>query len=215
MQFDELMDRLDSSEAIDSFVEGLTSSNVLYMVNSNPDVQVMSVLDENHLSMFVADTFGEGDNVIHLVVENNKKDDECTHFKLMLQGYHVATAKNYHLEKFLRDIKCKSVHCRCEKAIVVGMDGAFGRLVSVPANKCLGYVPELGTLVADEVYDTLGKCIPHELIWHVMKYLSHPVAEMMRDHIKYSHEECALWFGWLFETDYSWFQQDIPATGPL
>lgn len=205
MQFDELMEVLDNTQAIDDFVEGLTSLNALFLSNESPDVRVFSVLDEKHLEIFVGDQFGDGDNVIHFIVENDKTGSECSHFKLLLQGYSSASAKNYHLDHFLQGVKCKGIHSRCQKAVIVGMDGMFGELVSVPPELCCGYIPDVGTLAAGAVFDTLGELLPVELVWHTFKYLSHPLADIARVSFEASRDECSLVLAWLFDMDNSRF----------
>lgn len=195
---------LDTKEAIDDFVEGLTSVTVLFMSNEDPDIRVLSVLDEVQLQMFVADSFGDGDSVMQLIVENNQKNrGECTHFRLFLQGYGMKKPINYKLESFMRMIKLKGVPARCDKAVVVGLDGALGGLVNVPPELAIGFVPEVGTMIATEVFDCLGKWLPANLTWEVMRYLSHPVADIIRDHVEESNIHCMFYLAWTFEWDRS------------
>lgn len=195
---------LDNTQAVDDFVEGLTSVNVLFMSNDDPDVRVFRVLDESHLNILVADSFGEGDDVVQMIVENKYKgSDECKNFRLFLQGYGTRKPINYKLESFMRMIRLKGIPARCDKAIVVGMDGPIGSLVSVPPELAIGFVPEIGTMVATEIFDCLGKWFPCELAWEVMSFLSHPVADIMRDHIKESNSHCMFYLGWTFELDRS------------
>lgn len=198
------MRSLDSDEAVDNFVEGFTSANVLYMCNEDPDIRVIRLLDETHLKMFVGDCFGDGDGVMQIIVDNgSKKKGVCTHFRLFLQGCGTKKPTNYKLEGFMRMINVKGVSVRCEKAIVIGLDGPMGTMVDVPAELAIGFVPEVGAMVSTEVFDCLGKCLPNDLTWSVMRYVSNPVADLMRDHIEESNAHCSFYLAWTFECDRS------------
>lgn len=198
------MKTLDTDEAVDEFVKGFTSVNVLYMCNEDPDIRVLRLLDEAHLEMLVGDCFGDGDGVMQIIVENgSKKKGLCTHFRVFLQGCGTKKPTNYKLEGFMRMINVKGVSVRCEKAVVVGLDGPLGTLVDVPPELAIGFVPEVGAIIATEVFDCLGKCLPLDLVWCVVKYMSHPLADLMRDHIEESNAHCAFYLAWTFECDHS------------
>lgn len=203
-EFYDFMMSLDTEKAIDEFVEGLTSVNILLMSNEDPDIRVLNVLDESHLKIFIGDCFGDGDAVIQMIVENKNNDhEECTHFRLFLQGYGPKKPINYKLETFMRMIKVKGIPARCDKAVVVGLDGPMGHLVNVPHELAIGFVPDVGTMVAAEVFDCLGEWLSGNIIWEIMRYMRHPVADIMIDHIEESRSHCSFYLAWAFEWDSS------------
>jgi hypothetical protein len=203
-EFYNFMMSLDNDKAIDEFVDGLTSVNIFLMSNEDPDIRVLNVLDESHLKIFIGDCFGDGDGVIQMIIENGNKDhEECTHFRLFLQGYGPKNPINYKLETFLRMIKVKGIASRCDKAVVVGLDGPMGNMVNIPHELAIGFVPDVGTMVAVEVFDCLGECLSGTMIWEIMRYLRHPVADIMIDHIEESGSHCSFYLAWMFELDFS------------
>lgn len=202
-EFEEFIMSLDGDHELDAFVDSLTSANVLYMSNEDPDVRVYNVLDEKHLAMLIGDCFGEGDSVIQMVLENKVIPGECTHIKVIMQGVGSKKPINYKLETLMKMVKHRGCNFRCDKAIVVGLDGMLGNMVNLPSELSIGYVPEIGTLVAGEVVNCLGKRLPCEMLWHVMSYLCHPVAEIMKDHIVASSIYTDMYLAWMCELDRS------------
>lgn len=201
----ELMDWsfLNEPDGIETFVNDLFAFNVLLFKNEEEDTKVFRLLDPVQVPELILSNFNKPSETKQLILSNNTGDPLCPYFRIIMEDYSPKHVTNYKLETFFRRTGILGTHCRCSKAMIIGlMSNTVGSsMVDVPVEYYISpqrYVDVstpielsstksvLRTFKPDTVMGIEGMCLPVtlpvELHWSILKFLRHPCAVIISDY---------------------------------
>jgi hypothetical protein len=196
--------------------EDLFSFTAILICNDEPDIQCMEYFSDTELAMFIQSEFDS--DAIQTIVKNNHEDSKalCPYFRIVMEKYSVEAPINFKLHSMFIKMGIQSISPRCVKALVAGLT-SFTHLES-PINVpycfmstnldpldfvlereeldlvCLKPCAEKLNPESTDLCDIAGMTLPYRLPWEVqvniLRYLRHPVADMVLHKID---SLCLLW----------------------
>lgn len=171
------------------------------MTNQDPDIRDIEASTPEEMDRIIQSMFPNPYDTIQMVVPNGHDSHYmCGYFRLVLSGYGQRSPVNYKFETFMRAAKITSVFPRCAAAFVVGLEPVGNVPLSVPTVFRLTSVEQLqfmgdldmtcmqsmaGRDTSEKIEALVGGlpmpvCLPQEIHWHILKYLRHPCAELIK-----------------------------------
>jgi len=187
-------------------VDTLFSFNVIVFANNEPDIQVFELHHDYEVGPFLYDHLGDG--YIQTIINNLDPDTRafCPFFRVCMSDFGGTTSTNYKLKSFYNQIGMSTLDNRCSKAVVVGLSTLhhMESPLSVPYSFCTTKIDpiylhyeqnlDLSCLqpcvseqkpVGATLCDIAGLClpchIPDEVHFHILKYLTSPTADIIKN----------------------------------
>lgn len=186
---------LDTDNGISTFVEALTSFQVLIFSNDDVDMRVVELQSYDQVKLLIDSNFRTTTGITTMTVKNESGDEFCRYFKMFLVDYSPKTVINYKLQTFMRSAGIVGIHSRCTAAVIVGLiDNDIDALpVEIPIQYRsiqLDYIDRspahFNMSSMDSLCGNQGLCIPSvvpvDVHWNIMKYLRHPCADIISTH---------------------------------
>lgn len=191
---------------VGSFVDALFDFNVVLMQNSDPDIRVVSFRYESELGLFLERQLGAG--FVQTIVNNLNPETKvgCPYFRVCMSGVNETASTNFKLKSFYNRIGMSTMDPRCNKAVIIGLSTLFSleSPISVPYSFCitridpidLSFEPEIdmacmevcaqghhpaGSTLCDIAGLDLPVYLPPETHFNILKYLSSPCAELIKN----------------------------------
>jgi len=200
------LDGESGGDEMATFVESLSSIVVVYFKNSDPDMRVLEVKDQEGLDSLINSIFSGCGNMVQIVVPNSHLSVErCGFFRLVMSEYTPKSPVNFKLETFMKMAGISNISVRCEQALVIGMDQDTKTCLSVPSVFRLTSIEHLQLLgdiditclqsahvashrgcrnLMDIPGIPLPRFFPDEIAWNILKYCEHPAAAIMKSYWK-------------------------------
>lgn len=186
---------LDRHDGISTFVESLTSFQVLIFSNADVDMRVVELQSYDQIKALIESNFPTTIGITTMTVKNESGDEFCQYFKMFLIDYSPKTVINYKLQTFMRSTGIVGIHSRCTAAVIVGLIGndIDALPVEIPIQYRsiqLDYIDRssghYNILSMDSLCGNQGLSIPSivpvDVHWNIMKYLRHPCADIISAH---------------------------------
>lgn len=191
---------------VGNFVDTLFDYNVVIMQNSDPDIGVITFRYDYELGPFLERELGPG--FVQTIVNNLNPETKigCPFFRVCMSGVNEKVSTNFKLKAFYNRINMPTMDPRCSKAVVIGLATLYNleSPISVPYAFCTTKIDPIDLSLENEIdmacmevcsidHHPVGSTLcdiagldlpvylPPEIHIHILKYLSSPCAEIIKD----------------------------------